>query len=463
MTIVIVKLQINNKLLSDSPFSESNKNLFTPPHPSSEDLIQDIKNGTPTCYLISGYRGAGKSSFIKRIEHRVKDNSKTTNSVEVIFVHINFSRYQSQTFLLRKLIRGLYLEIKNCESFKTIKSKELKMPFEQRSVLSLEDLYEKTFYDTSYNITKSDKKEVITVFNIDIWALIKVLLPGVFFLLIIANWILNLFPLQFLINILGSVFTFGMSLKGVVDIKHSISKSNLEQKDFNRKSMYDDEIADHHFFSVLKTLQDNHYKVIFVLDELDKVDDDDIDNLLKEMKPYLVSGAASFIAVAGQNLFYKYMQAKSIDDDVLSSIFSKFVHIPLFTREEFRDLFERIVINKPQNSEEEKKLLNSYIDYFTFESRGVPRKFISLVRQELKWEEDSSFIEIEQTEEELKKYTQILDILEKIDDEEIEAEGFDDGLHDYFLMQLYIRSHKILFSKKLNFSRNEILEINGEQ
>jgi hypothetical protein len=471
-----LRIQINYNLLSDSPFCESNRDLFNTLHCDTEDLIQDIKNGTPTCYLISGYRGAGKSSFILRIEDIIKKEKSSQNqedqltsseeqtikSKELVFVHVNFSRHESKTFLLRKLIRGLYLEIKDYKSFNNFNNDKIEKPLEENNVHYLEDLYEKTFYETSNNYTKTYKNEIVTIFDIDVLSLIKIILPGFFFLFFVSNTIINYLPDQLIFNIYGSLLTFIISLLGVFNIKRKIKKSKQVQKDFNRKSMYDDEIADHHFFKILKALQERDYKVVFVLDELDKVDDEDIDNLLKEMKPYLVSGEASFITVAGQNLFYKFMQAKSIDDDILSSIFSKFIHVPLFSRIEFQDLFERVMKDRPQFNKDEYKFICSYIDYLIFESKKVPRKFISLIRQNLKWEDNNAYIEIEQSAEVLNRYTQILDILDKIDDEEIDILGFDNGLRDYFNMQLFIRSQKIISSKKLIFTRSEILEHNGE-
>ena len=54
---------------------------------------------------------------------------------------------------------------------------------------------------------------------------------------------IRLLPDRPLVNIFGSLITLLLTVKGIVDIKHSITKSSLEQKDFNRKSMYDDEIV----------------------------------------------------------------------------------------------------------------------------------------------------------------------------------------------------------------------------
>ena len=86
-----MKIKINHKLLSDSPFSDLNKDLFSTPHPSTSDLISDIKNGTPTCYLVSGYRGAGKSSFIKRVEQRIKEEvSFAVEAFDLLRVQFHF-------------------------------------------------------------------------------------------------------------------------------------------------------------------------------------------------------------------------------------------------------------------------------------------------------------------------------------------------------------------------------------
>jgi hypothetical protein len=63
-----VKLEIDFKKLIDSPIETSFDELVTNYSENSDDLVSDIVLAPPTCYLISGYRGAGKSSFINRIK-----------------------------------------------------------------------------------------------------------------------------------------------------------------------------------------------------------------------------------------------------------------------------------------------------------------------------------------------------------------------------------------------------------
>src|ERR1041385_8119670 len=116
-----MRLQINPDKLTDSPYKETTKELFLFDSDSVNDLVQDIKFGQPTCYLISGYRGSGKSSFIAKVEDEVineknetsqsgnqskKKNdkqlgelNKITPNNKLIFVHTNFARYESRTYL----------------------------------------------------------------------------------------------------------------------------------------------------------------------------------------------------------------------------------------------------------------------------------------------------------------------------------------------------------------------------
>lgn len=466
-----MKIRINYKLLSDSPFCDENKDLFLSTNYGYKDLIQDIKNGPPSCYLVSGYRGAGKSSFARKIEFELAAqkngnqesiNDKDTQQKEIVFVHTNFSKYHNQTYLLRKLIRGLYLKVKELPSFLSLKKEEANLAVTNRSAELLEQLYEKTFYDTTNSTIATVKKEKITVFNIDILSLAKFILPLLIFIFLILNSIYSYFNVDDILNI-GLIIMFAIiGIKGFLNIKVNKSKTKSEQEDFNRKSMYDDEIADHHFLSLLKAFE-KKYKVVFVLDELDKVDDSDINKLLNEMKPYLVSGMASFIVVAGQNLFYRYTQSKLEDDALLSTLFAKCIHISLLSREEFQLVFKKLMAkDQPPSTEDEIRLLNAYIDYVIFQAKKVPRKFISLIRQNLSWNGSQAILEIDKSEKDYLIYSQIVDIIDIIDDREIATEGFDEAIRDYFIMQLFLKSQQIL-SKRDKFSIADILNTSDKE
>ncbi len=451
-----MKLQINPDLLSDAPYNEKNKGLFTSVHKDYQDLVSDIQLGTSTCYLISGYRGAGKTSFIKKMEAGIKGN-RDKDDREILFVHTHFSKYHSQTYLLRKLIRGLYQQIKDLETFKKLKTDESRLTLDKKTAFLLEQLYDKTFYDSSSAHTTTGKKERVTVLNLDLISLFQIVIPILIFVFFIYNIVFQKFSLPDIINYGGVLISLVAGVKGFLKFSFSKTRTKTEQEDFNRKSMYDDEIADHHFYNLLEAFRPK-YKVVFVLDELDKVDENDIDKLLNEMKPYLVSGAATFIVVAGQTLYYRYENSKSEDDALLSSIFAKCIHIPLMAREEFQLLTDNLILPGDQLTADEQRAKNHYVDWLVFQSKRVPRKFISLLRADLHWDNEGAFLEINAADSRFKFYSQILDAIDEIDDKEIATEGFDDALRDFLVMQLFLMSQQMMSMKKNSFSLNDLIK-----
>src|SRR3989344_9411640 len=170
----MTKIRIDYTKLIDSAHFDPKGTLFKFDTELTNNLTQDIFNGNPTCYLVSGYRGAGKSSFIKRIESIINERQKSISSggkkekeKEIVFVPVNFSKYQSQTFLLRKLIRGLYLNVSQTKTYDELKNNENSKK-ENGIAHLLDSLYEKTFYEVTSNNSQKDNKESKIAQDIDV-------------------------------------------------------------------------------------------------------------------------------------------------------------------------------------------------------------------------------------------------------------------------------------------------------
>ena len=112
-----MEIQIHAGLLSDAPFNESNRDIFRSVVAGKNDLIEDIMQGQSICALISGYKGAGKTSLVYQINDDIYSRMAPMEGQELIFVHVNFSHFHKKEFLLRKLIRGLYHQLQNTVSF----------------------------------------------------------------------------------------------------------------------------------------------------------------------------------------------------------------------------------------------------------------------------------------------------------------------------------------------------------
>ena len=462
-----MELEINAEKLRDSPYVNSNNPIFIFDQLIIDELVQDIKFGNPTCYLISGYRGAGKSSFVKKVEttiieinkQRITKNLKTAET-NIVFVHESFAKYQSHSFLLRKLIRGLYQTLiseDNIKKYKQLKENEKTLQDDKKISLALETLYEKTFNETSNSETQQSKAEKGFKLNIDILKLISF---GSIFLLSLFNIFYKWFENLIFLNIVVLIASLIAIAKEIAHLDFFKTKTDSEEKEFQRKSLYDDEIADYHFNNILTGLLKNNFKIVFVLDELDKIDEEDVSNLIKEMKPHLVSGLASFIIVAGQEFYYKYQFSESIDDAILTTLFSKIIHIPLLSIPDFFNLFNSIISFEEEEGVAPDRLadaLNDYVNFLIFKSKRVPRKFINLIRHNIKWKENKAFLEINLSSEQNKVYSKIIESISKIDGEQVSMD-FSDGLRDYFIMQLFIKSEKILQMSGRNrtFSKDDL-------
>src|SRR5690606_2355029 len=71
---------------------------------------------------------------------------------------------------------------------------------------------------------------------------------------------------------------------GLIQIRKVNSKKSSQRKSTSADELYDDEIASYYFEKTLKNLKGSGFKIVFILDELDKVNNTEISNLINEMK-----------------------------------------------------------------------------------------------------------------------------------------------------------------------------------
>lgn len=432
-----MKILINTGKLTDAPYDEKSTFPFSFDENVVAEMVEDIVEGTPTCYLISGYRGAGKSSFVRRVE-----TATVSKCSKTFFIHLNFTKYKYQTYLLRKLIRALYQSLtspNNKRVFEILNENEVEILEAEKTNLLLERLYDQTFHEVSDNQSQSNEISEEKRISIDLWLLFGFFLT---FLLSLSNLIYQWLDIEKFPIILALVASFIGSLREAVSLSYHASTSKKFTKEFYRKSRYDDEIADFHFNKLLEKFHSNGIKPVFVLDELDKVDVGEVDPLINEMKPYLVSGKASFIVVAGQDLFYKYETAQSKDDAVLATLFSRVIHIPLLSIDAFHNIFRELIRRDNGQGNYMETECKLFVDHLIFESKRVPRRFVNLIREKVNWQDDRSIL-FEENEPKFKFESVMVSAIKKIDDSEI-AVKLSGATRDFINMQLFLKCDIIM-------------------
>ncbi|XEC96598.1 P-loop NTPase fold protein [Paenibacillus tarimensis] len=448
-----MEISINHKIISDAPYNGENQDIFVF---DNKELISQIKqeilNGTPTCYLVSGYRGVGKTSFIKRVEQETKEENS-----QIVFIKLNISKYEDYSMLLRKIIREVYLSISDTHNINELRKQNKEI------ITSLELLYERTFHEVIGSQKNSIKHEDLSLKNIQInikkliALLITLLLAGLNIKFNLIDWLFNLKNNKYIDLILFFILGLWSALESI-KINRKINQNKTDISEISRKTLYDDEIAEYQLNRTLKNLNQIKVIPIFIIDELDKIDElENVEKLIAELKPLMLSGLASFILVSGQNLYYKFHTAHIHDDALIASIFSKSVHIPLLTTKEFIDLFSKVLNNSNLVNN---RSVNYFVKSKVLNSNRLPRRFLNLIRQNLIWKENKSFIEV--SEEDEQAYitdSKLLDIIDHYKDNELLAAGYSEGIVDFFISQLHIWIQKMKLKGTSYFNKEDIYDI----
>ncbi|MBU5247081.1 AAA family ATPase [Bacillus halotolerans] len=438
-----MRVRIDSKKISSSSNIKNNINYDVTVNEIKKQLTQQLLFGNNSCFLISGYRGTGKTTLIKKLEEEIQEKN-------YIFVHLNLSKYEDYSLILRKLIREIYLTLSSSEIFEQIKNKQL--------INNIELLYDHTFYEIFSSSNIKNLKEVNSNLegSFNLKDIVKYLLPIMVVILTSLNISFDIFPMLFkhldVSLLLLSICWF------IIDgfkLKLKIQKRNSSIEELNRKSLYDDEIAEYHLRNMLEELKKESIKIIIVLDELDKIENEaDMTSIISDLKPLLLSDLASFIVISGQKLYYKFINASVLDDSIMTSIFAKNIHIPLTTNIALEKLFNSYVIDSGSISIE---LISHYKDSLILNSYRTLRRFNNLILQNIEWDSNESYLYIDESNlDSYKTDSIILEVITQLIEIKIDSYDYESGVKDFLTYQLFIWTKKMKLKGNTYFTNNEV-------
>lgn len=455
-----MKIFLKDNFLND--LSDADYKISTVFYESNiSETIKEILSKTSSNYLISGYRGSGKSTFVKILSKELyKSNSKDENNSENqatinSLININLGSYNDYTSLLRKIVRSIYLELENISKIKGV---VISNSFEQKNpelVKDIKTLYEKTFFDVHSNSMKLEKNETLTIYN---WGIdFKAIMIGVIPILLTLGFTLSEYIKEYpiialMVSTLGAaLITWGGSFA---------SNRNLtENEEFIRNSLYDDDIAEYKLMDFLERLKSHGVKVVFAFDEIDKMEEQQVLQFLNEIKPLMMSDVSNFLFVTGQKVFYDYEFSQTLDDPIINSLFTKNIHIELPDKSLFEEvLFSVIDFEETKIS---RKRIHDFLNYNILNSGKVLRKFINSIRQDIKYTDAGKpYILINNSD--LEKHnndSRILRIIEKIERNSLKEGIYSAGIKDFLHMQLFIAVKKAKNFTLQEFQSFELMNI----
>lgn len=415
-----MKLKVDISKLTESPYSPETKSAF---HFGDDERMKSISlellNAPPSCFLISGYRGVGKTSFVNRVIENVKSNT--------VCASLNLAKYDGYPRLVKKLIRELFINFHQVDN-DLIKSDE-------KLFDDFKLLYDRTFHEVSSSQKDTVKKEwsLTTTMEAD---LKEMIMPLILFIVSLSNLFSGFISIK-VVNFGAAILTFIWLAVKVFKLVVTITRSKTNVDEQVRRSLYDDEIAEHHLINILKRLNAQGIKILISLDEIDKMQDvSGAIKTLEDLKPLLLSGYANFFIVAGQSLFYEYERSAQKENEAISTLFSRIEHISFLKNATLKSYCLGLLTQPELKTD---VLVNEYFDSLILASSRIPRKLVNLIRSKLIWKEAKPHLNPDETQRELFTYeSRLLASLTNLMDNKLLPISRNDVQLDFFIAQIFL-------------------------
>src|SRR3989442_358976 len=358
-------------------------------------------------FLVTGYRGVGKTSFINEVINVLKDNlswaSAHLGNTDVLDIHFNLARPLKPAELMHHIIRGVYQKLMEEGLFSLldpILQEELTLAFQR----------------TSMNMTRKVSDTAEGGFGLNEASI-------------------------------GAAY-----LKASIKAPFSYKKTKARNQELTFLG-YDDKAAEQDIIRISKALAAGYarkqrpfqqlldriqrriaprtaLKLVFVFDELDKLEEFSvlqpgsdthvIDEILSSLKNVFTTSDISFVFVAGKDLQERWQNDLGKGDSIYESIFSFEKYLPCMWSEtdeicdrlvdwdrlggrdnnrddelnciecgfpvrQEQDNCKRCGASRP-NLELVRAMLEDFKSYLAYQGRGIPRRIIRGFNEHVLWE-----------------------------------------------------------------------------
>ncbi|MCY3577893.1 MAG: AAA family ATPase [bacterium] len=334
-----------------------------------EEILTERKSAT---VLLAGFRGAGKTALINEAIRRAEAASKPASKHLVVRIappHLDQGNESPaiRSQVLRSLARGLYFESLDAKGLSKDAQALLSATYEKTYLTELE---KHSVIESVASSAIAERQSTVVRTSIDISASVRLLVGGLVAALVgtlgVGSAVLagdrlgNTWGISaavfFLVIAVASGLMFERTRKNETD-----TATKLMEKDGRTelgKFDLSDETLEFELRRSLAELADDGRRVIFVLDELDKlhldgdepsgVEDSPVFAILTSLKNFFMLGNAVYIFITDDEFFKRASLEQQRGDYALShTIFSDRIYVGPLHYSELEDLIDQSIMEKP--------------------------------------------------------------------------------------------------------------------
>ena len=334
-----------------------------------EELTARILLSDGGAFLVTGYRGVGKSTFVNRVIQEIQTQLPalvpTLGVVRLIDVHLSVPRAMASLELMYHVLRGLYLRLSALNLLNSLD------PTLRRDL-------ELAFSRTSRTVALTTTGAIDSTIGV----------------------------------------TLGAPLPG---IPHNSSGLTLGSKRTSSNTQaiaylaYDDKAAEHDLIDIARRLsgagsirhnwrdrllqrwngssnRPPRLKVVFVFDELDKIEDAGepgaaIDAVLANLKTLFTTSGIAFLFVAGKDIHDRWLEDIGRGDSVYESVFSYALYLPPLwaDADPMCDPFLDNDAFRTVDSADSAGAYAAFKKFLAFTGRGIPRRVLRRFNERVRW------------------------------------------------------------------------------
>ena len=338
--------------------SQDNGDFFCGRQEEVDNLKSYLLNNDSGSVLLSGLRGVGKTTFIYKVLNDLKSTLKGNKKLVPVLINANRINIDDDWDIIKTIIRRLYSSVNKCDDNVDIG----KLYKKAQCYYLLTEHHETKSTDEESISEKSETKEY--KFDWYKFILFATFVVGVF-LSSINCYIIS--PIGKIILLLSGFIAISPVIKTKkISLMNEKGAKELYQTD-NSKENLESELYSY----ISKASEKN--KIIFVIDEIDKLEQGKQIEIIKKFKNLFTMSCANYIFITDQKL-YRDIVDKKREENIESTFFTHLVFLPDVSYSDLKKYIENITefieLNGSRiNSKEQIFLESEYkllVDYLLF-------------------------------------------------------------------------------------------------